>query len=374
MKENEISILKNKNKKLKKINIILITIIGLGLIGGSSGFLLYTHKRSFKNTVSYRMKQYKNTINKKYNENYEYTENIHNAAHKLKLLENGKDLQPTHPKILNFKEKWNGYKYWLIYSPYPYANDEYENPHMLVSNDLRKWEVPKGLKNPIEPKPNNYKKQKIYNSDPHILYNKDTNKIELYYRYVNDAKDEVIIYRKISSDGINWTNKEEILKNTRSIKDYVSPAFIYDNGTYKMWYVDRDLKVIYSESIDGYNYINERVINLNYPTDDLKSWHLDVIKTDKGYEMITVAYGDRAARFTMNLYYFKSADNIKYDKGIVILKPSLISWDNMGLYRSTFMYENNNYYLFYSAISNKGERAIGLSYGEHIENLIGSNI
>ena len=34
--------------------------------------------------------------------------------------------------------------------------------------------------------------------------------------------------------------------------------------------------------------------------------------------------------------------NIKYSKGKVILKPSNISWDNEGLYRSTFMYEENN--------------------------------
>ena len=262
----------------------------------------------------------------------------------------------------------------MVYSPYPFANDKYENPHILVSNDLKNWEVPKGLTNPIEPTPKSYIKQKVYNSDPHILYNEDTKKLELYFRYVDDTKDLVIIYRKTSTDGINWSEKEEILRNTRSKKDYVSPAFIYDNGIYKMWYVDRDLKVIYSESTDGYNYNNERVINLKYPTDDLKSWHLDVINTEKGYEMITVGYGDRAARFTMNIYYFKSKDNIKYDKGIVILKPSLISWDNKGLYRSTFIYENNTYYLFYSAISGKDKRAIGLSYGEHIENLIGSNI
>lgn len=32
--------------------------------------------------------------------------------------------QPTHPSVVTFKNAWNGYKYWMAYSPFPYANGE----------------------------------------------------------------------------------------------------------------------------------------------------------------------------------------------------------------------------------------------------------
>ena len=56
----------------------------------------------------------------------------------------GKD-QPTHPSVISFEKKWNGYKYWMVYTPYPEANGEEENPCIAVSNDLYKWETPYGV-------------------------------------------------------------------------------------------------------------------------------------------------------------------------------------------------------------------------------------
>ena len=141
-----------------------------------------------------------------------------------------------------------------------------------------------------------------------------------------------------------------------------------------MWYIDRDRTLKYTESTDGYKYDNERTIKLDYPIAKLTNWHLDVIKTEKGYEMLTVAYKDWKDRNSMHLYYFESKDNVSYSQGKIILRPSLISWDNRGIYRSSFIYEGGKYYVYYSAISTSFERGIGLSYGEHIENLIGSNI
>lgn len=369
----DIEKLEKKYQRSKKLNIILIIIISIGLLIALSIPYFYIHKDIIKKTtIMQEMQYFKNRINKKYNLNYDYNENIHNAAYKLDLNEGNTDLHGTHPKVLNFKEKWHGYKYYMVYSPYPFANDKYENPYLLGSNDLINWETPKGLKNPIEDTPSNYKHEHIYNSDPHILYNPDTDKMELYFRFVNE--NEVIIYRRTSSDAVTWSDKEIIIKDNRSKKDYMSPAVIYDNGIYKMWFVNKDKTVHYFESTDGLHYKNEKIIKLDYPIPDLQSWHLDIIKTDKGYELITVAYRYHKDRNSMNLYYFYSKDNNNYSKGITILRPSLISWDSKGIYRSSFIYEDGIYYVFYSGISKNNERGIGLSYGEHIENLIGSNI
>ncbi len=367
--------MEKKYKKLKIITIILGVIVILGMTVAGIGAYYFFNRDALKQTTLVQEMQFlRNKVKHEFYSDYEYTENVHNAAYKLDLNDGKTDMHATHPKILNFKEKWNGYKYWLVYSPYPFANDKYENPWLVASNDLKKWETPKGLKNPIEPTPQNYKHEDIYNSDPHIVYNNDTNKMELYFRFVDDIKDEVIIYRRTSSDGIKWTEKEKIISNTRSKVDYLSPAIIYDNGVYKMWSVNKDHEVYYMESTDGYKYSTPRKISLSYPIPKLQSWHLDVIKTEKGYEMIVAAYRYHKDRNSMNLYYFSSKDNENYSNGITILRPSLISWDNKGIYRSTFMYEDGTYYVFYAGISLKNERGVGLAYGEHIENLIGSKI
>jgi hypothetical protein len=198
--------------------------------------------------------------------------------------------------------------------------------------------------------------------------------MELYYRYVDDTEDKMILYRKVSKDGINWSEKEAIITTKRSEKDIISPALIYEDGTYKMWYVDVDRTLKYTESTDGYNYSEERIIKLSYPIAKLTNWHIDVIKTEKGYELLSVAYKNWKDRNSMNLYYFYSEDNETYSDGIIIMRPSLISWDNRGIYRSSMIYENGTYYVFYSALNTAFVRGVGLAYGENIENLIGSNI
>jgi len=301
-------------------------------------------------------------------------ENNHNSPYRLELISAYGDNDALHPKVLNFENEWNGYKYWMVFSPYPKRDDAKENPHIKVSNDLINWTEPDGFKNPLVGAPNNHTPGVIYNSDPHLTYNYDTDTLECYYRYVNDALDKVIIYRLTTKDGVNWSNKEEVLTAKRSKKDYLSPAIMYDDGIYKMWSVDKNNVLKYRESKDGYTYNNERTIKLTYPLSNLKTWHLDAIKTKNGYELIVSAYTAWADVTSMSLYYFKSNDNINYTKGVYILRPSNISWDNKGIYRSTMIYENDTYYLYYTGISDTLERGIGLSYGKDVRNLKGFNI
>ena len=190
---------------------------------------------------------------------------------------------------------------------------------------------------------------------------------------VNDALDKVVIYRLTTKDGVNWNDKKAILTSKRSSNDYLSPAIIYDNGIYKFWSIDKDRKVKYMESVDNYNYKEIRTINLKYQLKSLKNWHMDVIKHDNIYEMIVVAYNNWDDRLSMNLYYFKSNDNINYTDAKIILRPSVNSWDNRGIYRSSLINVDGVYYLYYSAMSSSLERGIGLSYGKDINNLKGFN-
>lgn len=293
-----------------------------------------------------------------------------NPTYKLEIISSYGDNEAYHPKILNFSKKWNGYKYWMSYTPYPRGNSDLENPHIAVSNDLINWHAPNNENKPLD-EVTDLKARKRYNSDSHIVYNKDKNILICFWRYVDDTKKQVIIYKMESSDGVNWSNKEEVMvSNNRFLKDYVSPVIIYDKNIYKIWYLDVENTLRYAESMDTFNWEDKDVIKFNYP-EKLDSWHMDVIKTKKGYEMIVAAYDEWKNHNRMNLYYTKSKDEVHFEDAVLILKPerNTLNFDNAGIYRSSFIYQDGYYYLYYGAVSYLGERGIGFAYGKKITNL-----
>ena len=300
----------------------------------------------------------------------------YNSKYTLDIYSPYGDKQAYHPKIIAFEKEWNGYKYWMSYTPYPNGEDLKENPCIAVSNDLINWDIPDGYTaNPLD-EPENMEKGKVYNSDSHLVYNSDLDRLECYWRYVNNYNNSIIIYRRYTADGINWTPKEValFLKN-RKKADCISPAIIYENGIYKMWYVELSGIVKYAESKDGTSWENFKNINLEYDT-SLKTWHLDVIKTEYGYEMLTVAFTKFDKRNDMSLYYTNSKDGFTWTKTTEILRPTIKTknWDNKGIYRSSFIYEDGIYYVFYGGTGKKYNHGIGLVLGKDITNLRKINI
>ena len=318
-----------------------------------------------------KLNQLSNDINSQL-DSIENKANLANSKFRLTTVSAYDDIDSYHPKILRFNPKWNGYYYWMAFTPYPNGDQAKENPHILVSNNMLTWVEPNGYKNPLEPQPDGTP-DKQYNSDTHLVYRKDLDRLECWWRYVNDETGRVIIYRKYTSDGVNWCEKEEMINWNRKENDCLSPALIYENGLYKMWFVDVGYVVKYMESDDGKVWNKQRQLNISYDKPNMNNWHLDVIKTNKGYEMLLSSFENGQNRNDMDLYYTKSTDNVSWDTCITILKHSNdpLSWDNRGIYRSSFLMKDGLYYVFYSATSTKGTKGIGITYGKDISNLKG---
>lgn len=308
-------------------------------------------------------------LNKKITYVYKNTEYVEttNSPKRLNLESVYGDRQSYHPKVISFEKKWNGYKYWMSYTPYPYADSSKENPHVVASNDGVHFEYPSKTK--VLDEVVDTAKGKRYNSDSHLVYNTDTNELECWWRYVDDVSGDVTLYRRVTTDGINWSSKEAVITANRKKQDYLSPAIIYEDNIYKIWFVRKN-RVMYTESSDLKNFSKPIDLNIEYE-DSVLSWHLDVIHTNKGYEMILVAYSDWEHRMYMNLYYTKSVDNKNYDIAKVILKPTTgtNNWDNSGLYRSSFIYEDGLYKVYYSGQGTNKAKGIGLVSGSSIYDL-----
>ena len=271
--------------------------------------------------------------------------------------------QPTHPKIITFDTEWNGYKYWLSTTPYPYWIAGVENPHIHCSKDMIKWVKPTGVTNPIalpgETGDNGYL------SDSHLVYNPSTNLLECWYRHVKDNETIETIYRKTSSNGITWSIAEEMMSFSGSHStNCLSPAIIYDENKYKIWACSGTSSintfVKYYESTDGKNW-EDRGYVLDENSNKILAWHLDVIKTDIGYEMVCVR---NLGSGNYNITYLTSTSEATgFNSEKVLMENTKLPGyiDAERLYRPSLAKVNGYYYLFYGIADINNKWQIGLS-------------
>ena len=221
--------------------------------------------------------------------------------------------------------------------------------------------------------PSNYKNGRCFNSDSEIVYNNDLNRLEIIWRYTDYDIDYASLLMSYSYDGNTWSKPETFFETyDRKKEDMVSPGIVYDSGTYRVWYVNA-YKVKYRELKDG-KWSKIRMCKLPYENDAF-TWHIDLIKNNDKYEILTCATEDKQDRKHMNLYYAKSDDGLKFGTAKKVLEPTGndFDWDGNGLYRSTFMYSDGMYYVLYGGRNDAKNFGVGLLFGKDMYNLYGTN-
>ena len=251
--------------------------------------------------------------------------------------------QLVHSKVLYFQNAWNGYKFWMAFTPLPYypsVNENLENPSIAVSNDGENWIVPEGLTNPLD---NITNLNKEYNSDTHLVYNPNTDELEIWYRhYLKETKVETI-YKKVSKDGINWGDRIKIMNSDNGSDNHLlSPVVIFDQDKYKLWFINYTSKSMpYYESIDGVNF--SKIADIKFNIDTL--WHHDIIKSDGKYLLVASLF-DR-----QSCIYSESKDGVNWTDCTTILTTtgkSSSKWDSEHLYRPSLTEVDGNYYFYYT--------------------------
>lgn len=264
--------------------------------------------------------------------------------------------QPYHPSVVAFDSAWNGYKYWMAYTPYPYGNDSAENPCIVASNDLLYWEEPRGITNPIDSPSQANDLGITYWSDTELIYNSIDDKLECWYRGIGSNN---LWVRKTSSDGAIWGTRE-ILHNFLGTGT-VSASVILKDGTYKIWIMSPNL---YYETTDATNWGKATT----FTTEGINYWHFQVRKTSKGYEMFAHVNWPN----NLSIVHLLSNDGIKFNKTKKIIssngdmnKPYGI--DAKGIYRPCFIVLNDRYYLFYCTGANDIRKGITLSISDNLD-------
>lgn len=271
----------------------------------------------------------------------------------LKIKTFDRTNSPYHPSVLYFKNGWNGYKYWMAETPFsprskPYR-DRNECPSIHVSNDGVTWtEI---IKNPIDDLTEKEIGELDYFSDPHLVLVDD--RIECWYRFthrrgITNNYQELQLVRKTSKDGVNWSERE-ILVNLATNEGnslgnmVVSPAILYQEGKYRMWYVNSESRTYrelsYSESYNGTEWTTHKKCILvgakNVP------WHIDVNFIDNKYYLVSYNFKD--------LTLWESDNGIIFNYINQIIEPSVIgSFYSEGLYRASII-KDKNVKIYFSA-------------------------
>lgn len=279
----------------------------------------------------------------------------------------------THPDVIYFENGWNGYKYWMVHTPFPFDNDFWENPSIVVSNDGVSWQDPPGIVNPIDEVTEQENQSGIHLSDACLVF--ANNRLECFYRWFNKNTREERLYRQYSYDGVTWEGKEVVFDNTgdsSGLGMILSPTIVFENNKYRMWVVDNpNRRIMYTESSNGKDWDTFVEVPLQFEGRIPEPWHIHVYKESNNlYHLTFSEYTSSGGR---SIFWGTSTDGKSFTGIKEILKTRLneATWDNGYLYRPTLIKVGNLYKLYYSARSagGRGNWRIGLLEGETMDTL-----
>gem|GEM_PF-4662721 len=283
--------------------------------------------------------------------------------------------QIAHPTVIDFSveyglEQWGGHRYWMSGSPYPGANDRYENPCVWVSDDGVSWQVPQGIPQPLVETPADYARHARYNSDPTIVYNPHDDLIELYYRESLGRDDEatILIHRlDIRARTTNTTGEVSFDLEQRSLRtpsftrddSILSPSVVIDDdGMHYMLAVSNAVNgtygvIVMRGELDGLAYGDpivcepsaEQAIIGPEGLPPVRPWHLSA-KRDRVTDQIVMLINGQAydgKRRIRNLYWAQTSldylSEMTYPQPDALMEGSN-TWQP---YRSTFVLAADEY-------------------------------
>lgn len=256
--------------------------------------------------------------------------------------------QMVEPTVLYFPNGWQGYEYWMAASPYPYEDELFENPSILVSHDGQDWSVPPGLTNPIASPT-----QRTTLADATVVYDDASNQLWVYYLHdmhqgSSDGPYRGSLMRTTSADGIHWSTPQVVISGLNTILN--SPSVGKVGNKFILWVVDtgtgcstRTGTVNQRTSSDGINWSAPQTLNINQP--GYVIWHLNTIPVPARNQLMSLlaAYPNGSNCGHTSLFFANSYDGINWQTyPQTLLGPSHSGWDDVEIYRSSLIYDPVN--------------------------------
>lgn len=225
------------------------------------------------------------------------------------------NLDVTHFSVVDYGpgNTWNGYRYWMAFTPYPDATRE--NPSILRSSDGLTWAVPAGVINPVWSAADAVSAGYAYNSDTHLIDLDGTTQV-MYFR-TGTAGTKNAIWVTTSSDG--WATKSTpaiVLSDGANESTLLSPAVVHDGTNYRMYVCDFTTgSVNYYTSATATGAFATKVACTVPSWLTGKMWHLDMQKKGSTYYML--ANSNETTSAGSNLYVLTSTDGVTFTRSDV---------------------------------------------------------
>jgi hypothetical protein len=243
----------------------------------------------------------------------------------------------VHPSVYYNQNAWNGYEYWMAYTPYPSANSQLENPSIAVSHDGNTWILPTGLADPIEPVPPGGVN---YNSDPNITVGND-GLMYLFWRTVGVPYAGETWYYRTSADGLKWSDRVVIREDAQSVRRMVSPSFTQlSDGSWVAYAVDivptpYTAVRVQAATLAGFKTATPQPLKITGNSG--QPWHIDVHRASGLWQMLVQDGGPNGG----DLWAAVSADGINFQAGPACIKRDVGQWDSI-YYKSCFVPATKN--------------------------------
>jgi hypothetical protein len=302
--------------------------------------------------------------------------------------------QVVHPCVIDFFneygiDSWSGYRYWMVLTPYPNGQNQYENPSLYASHDGLSWIVPPDITNPLDTASGGLDKGFLF--DPDMIFNPDSNQLWIYYRFANSAALRMHLI-KINHD-LTMTKPVTIMEQSPWIQqDNRHRSFCIwreSSDRWHMWGGGGEAKSPYNTyyffSTDGLCWGEpQRVVNEDgldpFQALGLSNWHMagKPNKKERRVEFLVYSLVDRTIQ--RHLFASKNPNPVVYAEcpmdaptlfrtplSSPVLLPSKSGWDNGHLYRCSFQIIDDGtgylYSIWYSARGSDGQWHLGHTEG-----------
>jgi hypothetical protein len=292
--------------------------------------------------------------------------------------------ESVHPDVLEFPNLWRGHRYWLAMTPYPRSDYRVENPSVLQSDDGVSLAVPEGGSNPVVPHAG---RATDYNSDPELVYEPETDRLLLFYRFVEKKTNTIRVASSL--DGRTWKRERNAfwVHGHAAVSPSITPRF----GTMaaKMWYVDAGKAGCHAaatrvmmRTADSAGKLTDARWSAPTVTDLVQPgyvvWHLKVryIPTKGEFWALYSAFPKAQVGCDIDdLFFARSTDGVHWQTyPEPLIRHEDRAWTAAAVYRSTFLYipETDELRIWLSARGAEGKWSLGLArfrYTRAIEGL-----
>jgi hypothetical protein len=243
----------------------------------------------------------------------------------------------VHPDYVETSGQWPGAHQYLLITPYPNGNPNFENPSIFEGGSPLHWVIPVGAANPIQRPADGYL------SDPDAVYVADLAELWVYFRQVNS---ENVVRLTTSPDGIHWSAPRTVAHAPNH--ELISPSVVRRGPTdWLMWAVNggggctaSSARVELRRSMNGVDWSRPEAVDLSQS--GVWPWHIDVqwIPSQKQYwAMFNVKISGSCT--TGAVYFATSTDGVRWTTyPSPVLTRDIIPALRDIVYRSTFVYDD----------------------------------